>query len=48
MKTKKKMNKRDLTQYPGLDKAVNFRIRQDLIDQDYIDKLSPEEKPMAE
>jgi hypothetical protein len=36
--------KRSRTKYPGLDKSVNLRIRQELIDQDYISKLSDKEK----
>lgn len=32
------------SKYPGLEKKYTLKIRQDLIDQDYIDKLSEEEK----
>ncbi len=41
---KTKQSKRSNTAYPGLVKEVNLKIRQDLIDYDYIDKLSHEEK----
>ena len=48
LKNKKiKKNRRNAAKYPGLDKNVNLKIRADLLDQDYINKLSPEEKPMA-
>lgn len=43
-KTKKKKNRRAKVKYPGLDKAVNARMRWEYMDQDYVDKLSPEEK----
>lgn len=46
MKTSKK-TQRGNTKYPGLDKKVNLKIRHELMDQDYISKLSPEEKPVA-
>lgn len=36
--------KRSRIKYPGLDKSVHPKVRQDLIDHDYIDKLSPSEK----
>lgn len=39
-----KNNKRSRTKYPGLDSTVNLKIRRDLFDQDYIDKLSDKEK----
>jgi hypothetical protein len=41
---KRPLTKRERTRWPGLDKAVNLRTRQDLIDYDYIDKLSDVEK----
>jgi hypothetical protein len=43
-KLKKKANRRrDKIKYPGLTKSVNSRTRQDLLDHDYLHKLSPEE-----
>lgn len=40
-------NKRSRSKFPGLDPSVNLKVRQELIDQDYIDKLSEEDKLMA-
>lgn len=39
-----KKSKRNKTKLPGLKKNVNTKVRQELIDHDYIDKLSVEEK----
>lgn len=36
--------KRSEILYPGLDKAAHPKMRQDLLDQDYVDKLSDKEK----
>lgn len=41
---KLKPNRRNRNKYPGLVKELNLKIRQELIDQDYIDKLSETEK----
>lgn len=41
---KKKRNKRSITKYPALDPTLNLRTRTELIDFDYIDKLSDKEK----
>jgi len=38
------MSKRTRTKYPGLHKNLSLPIRADLIDQDYIDKLTDKEK----
>lgn len=42
--TKKTVKKRDTVRYPGLVKSVNSKVRQEYIDQDYINKLSDKEK----
>lgn len=44
---KAKKNRRNKTKYPGLEKKVNLKIRHEILDQDYIDKLSPDEKPVV-
>lgn len=36
--------KRQRTKYPALEKGVNLKSRQELLDYDYLDKLGPEEK----
>lgn len=41
---KTKKTRRDEKKYPALSKTVNLKTRQDLIDYDYIDKLSDKEK----
>lgn len=41
---KKAKPRRSNVQYPGLNRAVNRRVVREYMDQDYIDKLSPEEK----
>jgi hypothetical protein len=38
------MSRRSNTKFPGLDGKKALKIRQELIDQDYIDKLSEKEK----
>jgi hypothetical protein len=43
----KKKTKHSKAQYPGLDASVNLKIRRELFDQDYIDKLSDTDKLMA-
>jgi hypothetical protein len=40
----KKKPRRNNVAYPGLDKSVNRRVIREYMDQDYVDKLSPEEK----
>jgi hypothetical protein len=41
---KKKRNRRSQEKYPALKPELNLRSRYELFDQDYIDKLSDEEK----
>lgn len=41
---KKKRNKRSQEKYPALKPELNLRSRYDLIDYDYVDKLSEAEK----
>lgn len=38
------MTKRSKAKYAGLDKSVNLKIRHELIDFDYLDKLTHKEK----
>lgn len=38
------MNRRSRSRFPGLDKSVNLRIRHEVMDQDYLQKLSESEK----
>lgn len=40
---KKKSNPRESQRHPNLDKRFNLKTRTDLLDQDYLNKLSPEE-----
>jgi hypothetical protein len=42
--TKKRGLKRKASRYPGLEKGVNGKFRQESIDFDYLDKLSPKER----
>lgn len=42
-----KKTKRNQSKYPGLDPKVNLRNRQELLECDYLDKLSDEEKLLA-
>lgn len=39
-----KTTKRSRVKYPGLVKSMNTKVRQELIDHDYIDKLTDKEK----
>lgn len=39
-----KKNKRQRERYPALVQGLNLKIRQEVMDQDYINKLSDEEK----
>lgn len=43
-KPKKTKNRRDNAKHPALDKKYMPRVRQELIDYDYLDQLSPSEK----
>lgn len=43
-KKPRKKNNREERDYPGLEKGQNLKIRADLIDYDYVHKLSAEEK----
>jgi hypothetical protein len=45
--TTAKKTKRSRSRYPGLDKSVTLKVRQDLLDFDYLDKLSDKDKRMA-
>ena|ERR1035437_7836470 len=42
--TRKAKSKRSRTKYPALNPGLNLKTRTDLIDYDYLDKLSPSEK----
>jgi hypothetical protein len=44
MKKSKKQNRRSQVKYPALDPKFNLKTRSDLIEADYIDQLSEEEK----
>lgn len=41
------MTRRSKTRYPGFDKGTSLKVRQELLDQDYIEKLSETEKLMV-
>lgn len=43
-KNPKRKKKRNQEVYPNLKKGLNSRVRQEYLDMDYIDKLSPDEK----
>lgn len=42
------MSKKRNSKYPGLDTNVNLRNRRELMDEDYIHKLSETEKLLVE
>lgn len=44
MKKRKKITKRSRSRFPALEPQLNLRSRYDLIDYDYVDKLSKEDK----
>jgi len=43
MAKRKKQSRRSKQQYPDLDPKYNLKTRADLLDQDYLNKLSPKE-----
>lgn len=43
-KKRKKQTRRQASKYPNLDPALNLKTRYELLDFDYIDKLSEKEK----
>lgn len=44
MPLKNGKKKRDTVKYPGLEKKVNTKVRQEYLDQDYVNKLNDKEK----